>query len=190
MRKNILVSLALLAIVGCATTPATTDYDPSVQFGNYKTFAFISDRPLLRAEGAETGSPLLEGRLMQISGNILSARGFTRVSDRGSADIAIAFTVGGREKIQINSYPEPYRAHYNSWGRRGAWGGSYYSTPRSQSVRQYTEGTLLIDIYDVAQHKPVWHGSATKRITKKMRENPEETINEIVMNILATFPPN
>ena len=190
MQKNIFVSLALLAIVGCATTPATTDYDPSIQFGKYKTFAFIGDHPLLRGEGAGTGSPLLEGRLMNVTENVLAARGFTRVSDRESADIAIAFTVGAREKIKVNSYPEPYRYYYSGWGRRGAWGGGYYSTPTSTTVRQYTEGTLMIDIYDVAEHKPIWHGNATKRITKKMQENPREAINEIVMDILATFPPN
>ncbi len=56
-------------------------------------------------------------------------------------------------------------------------------------VQQYTEGRLSIDIYDVAEHKPVWHGAATKRITDSMRENPNETITEIVTEILAGFPP-
>lgn len=187
MPKKIFMILVLTALVGCAGNPPITDYDPSVNFGKFKTFAFISDHPLLRAEGAETSSPLLEGRLMQVTENILTARGFTRIADREAADIAVAFTVGGREKIQVNSYPEPYRPYYGGYGR--GWGGAYYATPTSTSVHQYTEGTLLIDIYDVSEHKPVWHGKATKRITNKMQENPQETINKIVANILATFPP-
>ena len=162
------------------------DYDPSHNFRNYKTFAFISDHPLIRGEGAEGGSPMLEGRLVQVTENILSARGFTRVADRESADVAVGFTVGGREKIQVNSYPETYRTGYGRWG----WGGgaSYYN--QQVDVRQYTEGTLAVDIYDVAEHKPVWHGRAVRKITKKMQENPGETIREILGGIFATFPPH
>ena len=131
MQKNILVSLGLLVIVGCAaTTPINTDYDPSIQFGKYKTFAFISDHPLLREESAGAGSPLLEGRLMNVTENVLSARGFTRVADPESADIAVAFTIGSREKIRVNSYPEPYRHHYGGWNR--GWGGGYYHTSSSR----------------------------------------------------------
>jgi hypothetical protein len=185
MLKTVLSLVAFTILCGCAATPPTVDYDPSANFANYKTFAYISDHPLLRGEGAGEGSPMLEGRLMQVTENILLARGFSRVQEPESADLAIGFTVGGREKIQVNSYPEPYRAGYGRWG----WGGPYYGGSSNVSVHQYTEGTLSIDIYDVKQHRPVWHGRATKTITKKMQENPAETINEIVANILATFPP-
>ncbi len=190
MLKNILVSLTLLALVGCAGNPPVIDYDPSVDFVKYRTFAFISEHPLIRGEGAETVSPLFEGRVMQVTENVLVARGFERVADRESADVAIAFTIGGRDKIQVNSYPEPYRPYYGG-GYRGGWGGSYYGYGMSTttSVQQYTEGTLAIDIYDVKDHKPIWHGKATKRITSKMQKNPQETITEIVTQILANFPP-
>jgi len=190
MLKNIFISLAVFAITGCAGNPPVIDFDPSIDFTKYRTFAFIDEHPLLRAEGAETGSPLLEGRLMQITENVLTARGINRVANPESADIAIAFTIGGRDKIQVNSYPEPYRPYYGG-GYRGGWGGSYYGygMSASTSVQQYTEGTLAIDIYEVTSHKPVWHGKATKRITDKMQENPQETITEIVTEILASFPP-
>ena len=59
---------------------------------------------------------------MQITENILAARGFTRVSNPAEADLAVGFTLGGREKIQVNSYPEFYRGDYGGWG----WGGGYY----------------------------------------------------------------
>jgi hypothetical protein len=189
MKNKISTMLLLAALAGCAAAPPVTDYDPSINFGKYKTFAFIGEHPLLKGEGAEATSPLLEGRLITVTENVLSARGFTRVADRESADITVGFTVGGREKIKVNSYPEPYRASYGMY--RGGWGGGmYYGGSTSVDVDQYTEGTLAIDIYDVSEHKPVWHGKATKRITKKMQENPRETVSEIVTSILGTFPPN
>jgi hypothetical protein len=188
MRQLLCVLLTLTFMTGCAAPAPMIDYDPNHNFTQYKTFAFISDHPLLRGEGAEGGSPLIEGRLMQVTENILAARGFTRISDREAADMAIGFTLGGREKIQVNSYPSTYHSSYNR-SRWGGWGhGSYYS-PQQVDVRQYTEGTLAIDIYDVKEHKPVWHGRATRKITKKMRENPGQTVQEIMSGILATFPP-
>lgn len=187
MTKILFTTLVLVMLAACAATPPVIDYDPSIDFTGYKTFAFIGEHPLLRGEGAAVGNPLLEGRLMLITENILSARGFTQVADRESADIAVGFTVGGREKIQVNSYPEPYRPYYGGYGR--GWGGAYYGTSTTTTVRQYTEGTLSVDIYDVSEHKPIWHGKATKRITDKMQKNPQETINEIMTGILASFPP-
>jgi hypothetical protein len=189
MLKTILTFTFVSVLAGCASTPPVIDFDPSADFTQYKTFAFIGEHPLMRAEGAETASPLLEGRLVQTTEDALAAKGLTRIEDAELADITIAFTVGGRDKIQVNSYPEPYRPYYGG-GYRGGWGVPYYGvgTSTSTSVKQYTEGTLAIDVYEVATHKPVWHGKATKRITKKMQENPQETVVEIVNNILASFP--
>ena len=127
---------------------------------------------------------------MSITDDVLQARGYTKVDDPEAADFAVSFTVGSRDKIRVNSYPEPYRPYYGGWGccaPYGAYGG--YGGGTNVDVDQYTEGTLAIDIYDVAEHKPAWHGVATKRITDKMRKNPDETINEIVREILATYPP-
>ena len=101
-----------------------------------------------------------------------------------AADLAIGFTVGARDKIQVNSYPETYRGGYGRWG----WGGGYYYG-ESVDVRQYTEGTLSVDIYDPQERKPVWHGRATRKITSKMQENPGEALTEILGSVFATFPP-
>ena len=182
------IAIGLLVLLGgCAGNPPVIDYDPSANFASWKTYAFISDHPLFRAPDSPPGSPLLEGRLMQITDDTLQQKGFVKVDDPEQADFAISFTVGARDKIQVHSYPEPYRPYYGAWG----WGGPYYAgAPRSSvDVQQYTEGTLAIDIYDVAEHDPAWHGVATKRITDSMRRNPTEALTEIVNSILADFPP-
>lgn len=189
MNKILLVLVSAVAIAGCSSNPPVIDYDSSVNFFGYKTYAFISDHPLMRSEGSPPGSPLLEGRLMRIAEDNLNAKGFTLVANSEAADFAIGFTVGARDKIKVNSYPEPYRPYYGGWG---GWGAPYYGGGYGGSnvdVQQYVEGTLAIDIYDVSEHKPAWHGAATKRITDSMRRNPDESLTEIVNEILAGFPP-
>ena len=185
--KQLCMSLVLgtILLAGCAGNAPRIDYDASVDFASYKTYAFISEHPLMRAQSSGPGSPLLEGRIMRITDDAMQARGYTKVSNPEEADFAIGFTVGSRDKIQVNSYPSAYRPYYGGWG----WGGPYYAGTSNVDVQQYTEGTLAVDIYDVAGHKPAWHGAADKRITDSMRRNPDETMTEILNAIFADFPP-
>ncbi|MFK7828283.1 MAG: DUF4136 domain-containing protein [Congregibacter sp.] len=179
------ILVSTLMLTACGTNPPVIDYDQGANFAAYKSYAFISDKPLMLGEGATGSSPLLEGRLMRATDTALRAKGFSKVSNPEAADFAVRFTVGARDKIRVNSYPEPYRPYYGGWG----WGGSYYAGATSTDVQQYTEGKLAIDIYDVAEHKPVWHGVATARITDSMRQNPDETVTNAVTEILMSFPP-
>lgn len=98
-----LILLTGLILAGCAAPVPMIDYDPAYDFTKDRTFAFISEHPLIRGEGAEGGNPMVEGRLVQITENILRARGFTRISNPEEADLAVGFTSGGRQKIQVNS---------------------------------------------------------------------------------------
>ena len=183
MRLLVLL-LPVALLFGCSAPAPMIDYDSSYDFSQDRTFTFISENPVIRAEGAEGGNPLIEGRLMQITENLMAARGFTRVAEKKDADLAVGFTLGARDKIQVNSYPETYRAGYGRWG----WGGGYYYG-ESVDVRQYTEGTLSVDIYDVQDRRPVWHGRATRKITSEMQENPGAALEEILGDMFATFPP-
>lgn len=176
--------LPFIFLAGCSAPAPMVDFDPSHDFSKDRTFAFISENPLIRAEGAAGGNPMIEGRLMQITENIMAARGFTRIADPENADLAVGFTLGARDKIQVNSYPETYRAGYGAWG----WGGGYHYS-QNVDVRQYTEGTLSVDVYDVEERRPVWHARAVRKITKKMQENPNESLTEILGDMFAVFPP-
>ena len=66
-------------------------------------------------------------------------------------------------------------------------GGPFWG--RSIDVRQYRPGTLAIDVFDQHAHRPVWHGSAQKELTRKDLEQPAEPISEAVNSVLAKFPP-
>ena len=81
-----------LMLAGCAAP--MIDFDPAFDFNQDRTYAFISDHPLIKEAGAEVSNPLLEGRLVQITENILAVRGFTRVSDREETHLAVGFTLG------------------------------------------------------------------------------------------------
>lgn len=167
----------VLGFAGCATIRTQHDYDPTADFASYETFSWLSAHPLL--EGGR--NPLLEGRLMRITQEVLQAKGYRFVDNPEKADFVVAFTVGSREKIRVDSYPTAYRHPY-------AWGAYPYGA-NNVNVRQYTEGRLAIDVFDVKRHGPVWHGWATKNITSSDQANPEPVLREAISAILANFPP-
>jgi hypothetical protein len=55
------------------------------------------------------------------------------------------------------------------------------------NVRQYTEGKLAIDVYDVKTHQPVWHGWAIKRLKSNDTETPSSKINDAVVQVVNQF---
>lgn len=190
---NSLLALATVVLVsGCATGfKATFDHDPSNDFSDYKTFAWVAEHPMKVGTTDRIPNPMLEPRIMTAVEVALGEKGYTLVPDLESADFALAFTVGSREEIKVDSYPS-MTAGYAGYGyprHWGAWGSPYYGYGTQTSVRQYTKGMLAIDVFDVDEHRPVWHGVATKTISESDREDANATIKAAVEAILVGFPP-
>ena len=184
------VAIALLG--GCATGfEATYDHDPANDFAAYKTFAWVSEHPMKVGSVERITSPLLESQIMVTVESALGAKGYKIVPDVDSADFALSFTIGSRDEIKVDSYPS-MSAGYAGYGypsRWGGWGGAYYGYGTETSVRQYTKGMLAIDVFDVEDRRPVWHGVASKTITESDRKDSGATVQAAVDAILVGFPP-
>ena len=182
-------ALALAALVvgstGCSGIEAHSDAKPGINFSGYRSFAFISEHPML---ASNVENPLIEGHIMNSIKGDLQRKGLTYKDDPETADVAIAFTVGSREKLQVDSYPVSYRAGYGSWGRYGGYyGGVGYGT--ETRVREITKGELAIDVFDVSLRQPVWHGQANKTISSSDAKDITGTVDKIVVATLKDFPP-
>ena len=182
-----LVSVVLMA---CATGfNATYDSDPSHDFSSYQTYAWISENPMIVGPTDRVPNPLLEPRIMATVERGLATKGYNKVDDPEKADFVLSFTVGSREEIQVNSYP----ASYAGYGYRGGWGwgGAYYGMGMATEtqVRQLQKGMLALDIFDVKEHRPVYHAVATKSITESDRKKMDETVQAAVDAVLQGFPP-
>jgi len=166
------------------------DHDTSMEFGDYRNYAWLSENPMKVGPTSQIGNPLLEPRIMSAVEDNLNAKGYTKVTERGSADFVLSFTVGSREEIKVDSYPSMTSGVGYGYPRHwGGWGGAYYGYGTETSVRQYTTGMLAVDIFDVEERRPVWHGVAEKTINESDREDAEGTIRDAVTAVLAGFPP-
>jgi hypothetical protein len=176
---------------GCATGfKATHDHDSSHDFSGYKSFAWISANPMKVGPSVQSPNPLLEPRIMRAVESALAAKGFSQVAEPKSADFVLSFTVGSREQIKVqNTYPTMSVGYATGYPSHWGWGASYHCCARDTEVRQYTTGILAIDVFDVQEKRPVWHGAASKTINESDRENIEATVKAAVDAVLAGFPP-
>ncbi len=199
MRDSVLSFALLVGLVclsGCAITPKVhTDYDPSQSFANYQSFAWISDNPMM-VTGDQGPSPLAAKRLQTAIRTALTDKGFKFVAQPSAADFVVSFTVGARDKLEIRE-----RQVNDYYGEHWRWGYDYFAyayprnfpsnRPRTEvTTREYSEGSLAIDIFDAQRKSPVWHGSASKRLTRAELEGKgAESTKAAVQTLLQNFPP-
>ena len=189
---NLLAAVvATAALAGCASNfEATHDRDESNDFTGYKTFAWMSEHPMIVGNVARTPDPLLESEIMVTIESGLGEKGYRLISDLDSADFALSLTLGSREEIKASSYPT-MSIGYSGYGypnHWGGWGSPYYGVSTGGGARQYTKGMLAMDVFDVEERRPVWHGVATKSIKEADLKDIDGTIQAAVDAILEGFP--
>jgi hypothetical protein len=186
---RLVLAVGLAVLAACTTTPKITsyhDYNPAVNFAGLRTWSFISANPMIVSSSAGAVNPLLENRIMNAVRANMESKGLSYVGDPETADVVVSFTVGARDQIKVDQYPANYRMSYSRYYRNYGFGMSYGTETR---VRQYTEGQLAVDIFDVDSRVPAYHGSASTRLTSSDRENPQPLINRVVTEALQGFPP-
>jgi Domain of unknown function (DUF4136) len=168
------VLVACLVMAGCASLRVGSDYDRNTNFANYHTYAWLP------REHFGIRNPLVVRHAHEAIDAQMRLKGFVLAKDAGNADLVVDFTIGARERVQIQSYPVLYRGPW-------MWGRAYYGN--QIDMRRYREGTLAIDVFDGRTHEPIWTGWATKQLSEKDLESSEGPAREAAAAVLARFPP-
>jgi hypothetical protein len=172
--------LSLLVLAGCASGPTIrSNVDASVDFKSFRTFGFIEPLATDRA-GYQS---LISQQLVASTERELVARGLQR-SDT-SPDLLVNFSADLDQRLRVTQTPMVHSRSFNSH-RRG-----FYSTwPMYQQteIRQYTKGTLGIDVVDAARRQLVWEGFALGRVTQRTTDNLGPVLDAAVVDIFGSFP--
>jgi hypothetical protein len=158
----------------CVSVRVGSDYDRSANFAGYHSYAWLARKQFSGV------NPLAIRRAHQAIDALLMRKGFIPAATPANADFLVDFTLGWRERVDIQSYPPGY-------GGRWLWGRGYYGS--QIDVRRYREGTLAIDIFDGRTHQPVWSGWARKELSRSEIEHSEAAIRAATASVLAEFPP-
>lgn len=196
--RTALSLLLVLSISACATPlKSSVDVADHAEFGELKTYAWITDQPLFTSNVAspDVVNPLNEQRIRTAVEGQLQNKGYRKVSI-DQADFVVAFTLGARDRVRVTQYYNDFGYNYYGYhhgfsrfgrfSRFNRFGRGFNGFGPSVSVQTFTEGTLVVDIFDNTENEAIWHGSASKRLS---RDNGAlELIDEAVTALLAEFP--
>ena len=170
---TILGVLLLFLITSCSTVRVSSDYDRSASFDQYKSFAFheqgLADLKM---------NDLDKRRVVQAITSSLSAKGMSVSPYETGADLIVNISAKNKTRVDVSN---PW---YDPW-----WGyGPYWGWAGNQQIRQYKEGTLVIDFVDRRQNTLVWQGVG-QGLNVSDIENKAERIPVAVEEILKKYPP-
>ncbi len=177
-----IVTIIILALVGCSSLKVTTDFDPSQDFNSYKTYRWATTEEA-NPNDALAQNPLVKKRVIAGIDKALQDKGFVLVEKGSGPDFVVITHAGVKEKMNVTQ-----TGGYRGYGWYDPWWGPYGG---STHVSYYEEGSLVIDIIDWTEKELSWRGIGTG-VVKERQQDAEEMqlrINEITAKILADFPP-
>ncbi|MGB0274693.1 MAG: DUF4136 domain-containing protein [Flavobacteriaceae bacterium] len=179
MKRFLLFATALL-LTSCASICVSSDYDTSVDFNNYTTYAFF--KPGI--DKVEI-SDLDKRRVLRALENTLASKGFTASE---TPAVLINFHTKAEKNVRVSEsylgWGSPFYGPYGGWGWGWGWGFN-----RPYNVNTSTTGVLYIDIIDASTKKLIWQGKGTGSLSKGSPQEREERISAFVAEILAAYPP-
>ena len=182
--RRFILAIALAAtaagfIAGCASPPPKpeTMRDPGVNFTNFKTFGWTAGGAV---DAGDAPLKLLDANIRAAITDVMKRKGYVEAPAGTTPDLRIAYETASAEKVESN--PVRVGIGVGSWG--GNMGGSV--NMGSPSVRNFTEGTLVVHAIDTARNAEVWQGRVSGKMTKGSVE--PAAINQAVAQAMADFP--
>jgi len=159
--------LGLLTAQGARAQKITMEFDQTIDFSKYKTFAIREGQ--LSSGNPALNSPLVKKQIEADIQNDLTAKGLTLVTG-GASDLNVRYTFGAARKTEIEAYP----AGWYGLGTR------YVRVP-------YAEGTLVIDLRDPATRSLVWRAIAAEE--KSDATKIQGKLDDMVKKSIDKYPP-
>ncbi|QSX32843.1 DUF4136 domain-containing protein [Shewanella avicenniae] len=177
--KYLMLAAVALIMAGCAAVRPGWDYDPSTNFSQYKTYAWVEPQV---SQGEYEKDGLLAQRVRAAVDEQLLAKGFVKVEAKDAQLMVNYFT-----KVNKEARVDTLNANfgYGPFGYRGWWGG-----PSISQVREYDVGDLLLDLVDAKSHQLIWRSTA-KNIVRDYKTPQEriDKVNDAAKAMLENFPP-
>jgi hypothetical protein len=192
MLRNLAPLSLLMLLTACATTPPApvVDFKPGYDFGAVRKIAFYDQSGLVTGNHPVPISDMTRDRIDSALEQALRAKGFEILErkDAGQAQLLISWTLITDDKTEVRTYGTPGFGvgfgRYNRYSMYNCWG----CAQTEVSVKNYTEGTFIVDMIDPKLQRSVWRGSIQSRL-KSQPENDQAKYNAAADNIFASFPP-
>lgn len=173
-RRVLLVALLLALISGCAAKePAKVTVEPgsAVMVAQYRTYDWRS-APSEGTPLSPTVATRRDWRIRAVMDQLLAAKGYGRSTD--APDFLVDYELTETDK-QVSSFGD-YIGYYRAGGVKG---------PIDAFTLGYTEGALMLGIFDVSTRQLVWRASAT---VFTAQEDSDVRLEDALRQMLERLP--
>ena len=121
----IILSVFTLSLIGCSSIKYSTDFDPTQDFGKYKTYRFANANEV-DPDDYLTQYPLIKKRVIAAINDDFKAKGFELVES--GPDFVVLLAAGSKERMQVTNtggygYGGWYGGYRGGMGFGEQWGG-------------------------------------------------------------------
>jgi hypothetical protein len=150
----------LIAAAPALAAKVFIDYDKKADLESYKTWAY-KENPEGRVQ-----DDLMHDRIVDGLTKMLNEGRLQQVDDNPDLWVIYSVTTEERKQYNTTSMGYGYGGGYGSYGYYGygGYGGIATSTTTEMT---YTDGTLIVDVWDPKTNHLVWRGSATDTLKAK-----------------------
>ncbi len=161
-------------LVSCQAVHINSDYDKTVDFSKYKTYAFYKTG----IDKVEI-SDLDKKRILRSIDDEMTRKGFLKSE---TPDLLVNILTKEREQVNVNQFNAGFGYGWGFGWNPMFWGGGM------NNVSTFAEGTLIIDLIDASKKELIWQGEGVGHLTQNT-DRKDENINGFVTRILSQYPP-
>ena len=169
--KKFIALLGISLLASCSSVFVLTDHDSSVDFSQYKSFAYYKSQ----IDEVDL-SDLDKRRILKALDTTLQAKGLIKSE---VPDLLVSFETKAKQKVYVNNF--------NTWGWGWGWNPWFWG-PNYSNVSSQTEGTLYINLIDAQSKQLVWQGKGRGNISEYTKER-DKRIAYFVGEIVSMYPP-
>jgi hypothetical protein len=170
----LLFLVVMFACVGAQAQKIKVEYDKSLDFSEFKTFALDPNQA--------TAKPMVRLAILAAVQDDLLKRGLKQVNDNPDLFVQV---YGATDSDVSASYHDPIYGsgipplNYNIT--------MWYGIPGTITTVVVHKGTLVVDVIDAAQKKLIWRGIAKEKLSEQ-REKLLDQVNTAVEKMFKQYP--
>ena len=164
MKKLMGILLLLMVATPAMAADVNIDYAKDYMFNEVKTFQYVA------TTDTNIANPMMADRVEELLKEKMVAGGLTEVEK--DADVSVTYHFTSQDETVLNTTGYGYGGMGIGWGGWGAGSGGVVGTTTSMT---YTEGTLIVDVYEAKDKKMIFRGTGTVTV----KEKPEKQVEQI-----------
>ncbi len=186
MKKLFFALLAGVILSSCSSLSVISDLDKTVDFTQYKTFEYYgwtdnSDQLMNRFD---------KERIEEAFGNEFLARNL-EIVEKGEGELIVSLYIVTQQKTQTTAHTSSMGGGYGGYGGYYGygpgygWGGGHSTT--TYSDYDYTEGTLIVSVFDGKKEQLIWESVGKGTITENPKKR-EANIPRVIAEMMKEYP--